>query len=44
MLCEQIADLFKEAKKSFNETTKNKSNNNELTLINTMKLFEDRLN
>jgi glutathione S-transferase len=44
MLCEQIADLFKEAKKSFNETTKNKSNDNELTLINTMKLFEDRLN
>ncbi len=44
MLCEHIAYLFKEAKKSFNETTKDKSNNNEQELMNTMKLFEDRLN
>ena len=44
MVCEQIAYLFKEAKKSFNETTKDKSNNNEQELMNTMKLFEDRLN
>jgi len=44
MLCEHIADLFKEAKKNFHETTKFENKTNDEILISTLKLLEDRLN